>query len=495
VSINQVIMKTKKITILHSNDIHGDFLAEIKGGKGKLLGGLALLSGYINKVRSEEENVLYVISGDMVQGSLIDAEYKGISTMEIMNYLSPDVVALGNHEFDYGLPHLLFLEKMANFPIVNANLYIKDYHKRLMRSHYILNKAGLDILFTGIITEKIMDALKLDPLIGSFVNLEEASQEVGKICDAYKRDDIDLTVLLTHIGYESDLKLAAMLKPEWGVDLIVGGHSHSYLKKPAKVNGVLIVQAGIGTDQIGRLDIVVDDDTNSIIDYKWKMMPINEDLCKPDKDLEKFINSFKNVVDKKYSVVITHLQKTLTHPQRETETELGDLIADIFAQQCQSDVVLAGSGSIRVDKFGPVVCLKDLLSCFPYDDFLCRHEVSGKDLRRIFSHIMRSENRDGEGECYQVNSGIKAVYDDKKQKLVELSVNSQPVKDTQMYSILMQGYHFKNSQAYLNISNEELEKSGKSKTVTTSAQEVIKEYLMSNQNISRSIEGRLVYLK
>src|SRR4030067_3389586 len=98
-------MKTKKFTILHSNDMHGDFLAEIKEGKKELIGGLALLSGYINKVRKEEENVLYVVSGDMVQGSLIDAEYKGISTMEIMNYLSPDVVAFGNHELHYGLPH------------------------------------------------------------------------------------------------------------------------------------------------------------------------------------------------------------------------------------------------------------------------------------------------------------------------------------------------------------------------------------------------------
>jgi 5'-nucleotidase len=61
--------------------MHGDFLAEVQGKGGKLIGGLALLSGYINKVRQEEENVLYVISGDMVQGSLIDAEYKGISTM------------------------------------------------------------------------------------------------------------------------------------------------------------------------------------------------------------------------------------------------------------------------------------------------------------------------------------------------------------------------------------------------------------------------------
>jgi 5'-nucleotidase len=486
-------MKTKRITILHSNDIHGDFLGELKGKKGKLLGGLALLSGYINKVRREEENVLYVISGDMVQGSLIDAEYKGISTMEIMNYISPDVVALGNHEFDYGLPHLLFLEKMANFPIVNANLYIKDYHKRLMRSHYIIQKAGLDILFTGIITEKIMDTLKLDPLIGSFVNLEEASKEVGKICDAYKNDDIDLTVILSHIGFESDLQLAKLLKPEWGVDVIVGGHSHTFLKKPAKRNGVLIVQAGTGTEHIGRFDLVVDDDTNSVVDYKWQLMPINQDLCEPDRELGKFIDSFKNVVDRKYSVVVTHFQKALTHPKREIETELGNLFADIFAETCQSDVMLVGSGSIRVKSLGAVVALKDLLSCFPYDDFLCRHEVTGKQLKRIFSHIMRLENRDGEGECYQINSNVKAVYDDKKHKLLKLLVKGESVKDTGAYTIAMQGYHFKNSKAYLDLTQKEIEASGKSKTVTTSAQEVFKEYLMSHQNLNRTIEGRLIY--
>ena len=69
----------KKFTILHSNDMHGDFLAEATGlAEGHVIGGMALLSGYINKVRQEEKNVLFVISGDMVQGSLIDKEYRGI---------------------------------------------------------------------------------------------------------------------------------------------------------------------------------------------------------------------------------------------------------------------------------------------------------------------------------------------------------------------------------------------------------------------------------
>ena len=486
-------MNTKKITILHSNDIHGDFISEVKAGEGKLLGGLARLSGYINKVRSEEENVLYVISGDMVQGSLIDAEYKGISTMEIMNYLSPDVVALGNHEFDYGLPHLLFLEKMANFPIVNANLYIKNYHKRLMSPHHIIKKAGLDILFTGIITEKIMDSLKLDPLIGSFVSLEEASSEIGKICDAYKQDDIDLTILLTHIGLDSDIALAKLLDPKWGVDLIIGGHSHSFLEKPEVVNNIIIAQAGNGTDQIGRFDLIVDDDTNKIIDYTWKLLPINEDLCPPDKVLQKFIESFRDVVDKKYSVVLTHFQNELTHPSREIETSLGNLTADILANSFNVDVALVGSGSIRSKSLGPVVTLKDLLTCFPYDDYLCKHQINGKQLKNIFSHIMKNENRTGEGECYQANNKVKAVFSNQENKLISLEINREIVSDDKIYTLLIQGYHFKNSQSYLNISNHNLESLGKSKTVTTSAQEVIKEYLMSHQNLESKVEGRLIY--
>ena len=486
-------MKTKKFTILHSNDMHGDFLAEIKEGKKELIGGLALLSGYINQVRKEEENVLFVVAGDMLQGSLIDAEWKGLSTIEIMNWLAPDVITLGNHEIDYGLPHLLFLEKVANFPIVNANLYIRKNYKRLMLPYLIIKKAGFDILFTGIITEKIMDAIKQDRLIGSFVDLSEASQEVGKICNAYKNDDIDLTILLTHIGYESDVELAKLLKPEWGVDMIIGGHSHTILEKPAKVKNILIAQAGVGTDQIGRFDITIDDDTNSIVDYKWRLIPINEKIAKPDKQLEKYIDSFKDEVDKKYSSLICKLAQELTHPKREVETTLGNFIADAFAERAECDVMLVGSGAIRVKSLGPAVTLKDFLACFPYDDTLTKFTISGVQLKQIFSHFMRLENRDGEGECYQVNAKVKAIYSDKDKHLVTLTIDNQPVSNTTFYTICLQNYHFGNSKNYLNISQEELNASGKTKVVTTSAQQVLEEYFRNHPNSNRTIEGRLVY--
>jgi len=487
-------MKTKRFTILHTNDIHGDFLAEVQGKKGKLIGGLARLSGYINEVRKREKNVLYLIAGDMLQGSLIDAEYKGISTMEIMNYLAPDVVALGNHEFDYGLPHLLFLEKMANFPIVNANLYIKKYNKRLMNPYLIIKKDGFDILFTGIITEKIMDTLKQDKLVGSFISLEEAGREVGKICNAYKNDDIDLTVLLTHIGFESDIELAKLLKPEWGVDLIIGGHSHTILDEPEKVNNILIAQAGVGSDQIGRFDILIDDDTNKIIDYRWQLIPIDENIAKPDKKLEEYIDSFKEKIDRKYNVMLTKFSKEMTHPKREYETELGNIIADAFAFMADSDVVFVGSGSIRVKKVGPVLTLKDFLACFPYDDSITKYLISGEKLKKIFSHIMRKENRNSEGECYQVNVRVRAEFDNDKEELIGLFIDEMPVDDKKLYTICLQGYHFNNSQSYLNITAEELLESGSSKVVTTSAQEVLEEYFRNNQNIETPKSGRLIYI-
>jgi 5'-nucleotidase len=486
-------MSTKKFTILHSNDMHGDFLAEVGGKPGQTIGGLALLSAYINKVRSEEENVLYVISGDMVQGSLIDTEYKGISTIEIMNFLAPDVVALGNHEFDYGLPHLLFLEKMANFPIVNANLYVKNYHRRLMNPYKIIKKAGFDILFTGIITEKVIDSISQDKLIGSFINLEEASSEVGKICNAYKNDDIDLTILLTHIGFDSDKELAALLKPEWGVDMIIGGHSHTVLEKPEIVNNILITQAGTSTNQVGRFDIVVDDDTNSIVESKWQLIPITSDIVAPDGQLLKFIEGFKSQVDAKYSAILTKFSEKLTHPLREIETSLGNLFADAFADAAGCDVALVGSGSIRVKEMGPVVTLNDLMSCFPYNDSLTRFTLTGLELKNIFSHFMRVENRNSEGECYQVSSKVRAVYNDKADKLESLTIDNKPIDEQKNYTICLQGYHAHNCQAYLNISQSELLAVAPSKVVSTSAQDIMIEYLRGHQNLISKVEGRLNY--
>ncbi len=483
----------KKFTILHSNDMHGDFLAEAKSGEGHLIGGLSLLSGYINEVRETEKNTLYIISGDMLQGSMIDTEFKGLSTMEIMNYLAPDVVTLGNHELDYGFPHLLFLEKMANFPIINANLYIKKYGKRLMKPYLILNVDGFKIMFIGIITEEVLSALKLDTSIGTFIGLEDAAVEVGKICNTYKNEDIDLTILLTHIGFEEDKKLAAMLDPQWGVDMIVGGHSHTLLDKPAEVNNILIVQAAVGTDQIGRFDITVDEATNSIVEWAWKLVPINSQIASPDLELQKFIDTYKEQVDRKYNRIISRLNRKLIHPVREQETELGNLIADIFAEIDTIDVVLVGSGAIRAKELGSVVTLENLKQVYPYDGALYKIKVNGTQLTKVFAHILRPENRKpGESQCYQISKGVRIVYNDTEQRIESFSINGQPIEADRQYVLCVENYHYQNSLKNLNLTPEEV---ANAKVATTSAQNVLEEYLSAHQLLDRHVEGRWTFIQ
>ncbi|MBR2635607.1 MAG: bifunctional metallophosphatase/5'-nucleotidase [Oscillospiraceae bacterium] len=479
----------KKLTILHSNDLHGDFMA--KEIDKELLGGISMLSGYINKVRHEEENVLYTISGDMFRGSIIDSEYKGMSTIEIMNMLTPDVVTLGNHEVDYGLAHLLFIEKCAQFPIINANMYITTNGVRLFRSHIIKEIGGMKVLFIGLLTEEVLHSTKQDRLIGSFVNVHEAVDEVGKICNAYRTEDIDFTVLLTHIGYEVDIELAKMLDPRWGVDIIIGGHSHTLLTEPTVVNNIPIVQAATGTAQIGRFDIMVDTDNNCIDSYKWQLIPIDDDYCPRDYDLEAVIERYKTETDKKYKRVLTRLADKYTHPKREEETSLGRLFSDAFKDSLGLDIMMVGSGSIRAPEMGPIVMLEDLLQVFPYSDAVYRITVTGEQLKRMIRYSLRTGALQGLTEFYQYSRGFEIYFDYENQQLEKLVLDGEEIRDDKFYAVGITSFHYENLPEFLNISYEELKKNKEPKVVATKSVDVLEEYFCKHELIKAATDQRL----
>ncbi len=481
----------RKLVLLHSNDMHGDFLSE--NIDNKLIGGVSMLSGYINKVKEEEPNTLYCIAGDMFRGSVIDSEYKGISTIEIMNMLSPDVVTLGNHEVDYGVSHLLFLEKCAKFPIINANLHIKTNHARLFKPYLIKEIGGMKILFIGIITELVIKQAKNDGLVGTFVNISEAADEIGRICNAYNSIDIDFTVLLTHIGFDEDKKLAELLDPAWGVDVIIGGHSHTFLEEAEKVNDVLIVQAGTGTDQIGRFDLIIDTENNCVADYKWRSVPINADNCPVDENIAELIKSYKNQTDKKYCRVITRFNRKLTHPTRTQETALGDLLADALKRSLGLDIMLLGSGSIRTEELGPIVMFGDLITAFPYDDDVFMVKVTGAQLKHMIKHTLRDEVWEGaHTEFYQYSEGLHMVYSRKDHAFKEFTFNGEEVADDRMFNIGLQLFHYNNMIDSFDITPEEVLANAPRRTLTTSCRDVIEEYLSENQHLDREVGDRLI---
>ena len=466
----------KKLTLLHSNDMHGDFVAENIGDD--LVGGVSMLSGYVQKVRKEEENVLYTISGDMFRGSVIDSEYRGVSTIEIMNMIAPDVATLGNHEADYGISHLLFLEKCARFPIINANLYLTTNQVRLFKSHIILEVGGMKVMFIGILTEEVLAQARQERLIGSFVDVHEAAAEVGKICNAYRTQDIDFTVLLTHIGFEEDRKLAALLDPKWGVDVIIGGHSHTLLEEPDIVNGIPIVQAATGTDQIGRFDINIDTDTNSIESYTWQLIPIDDDHCPRDEALEAVLKRYHEETDKKYGRYITRFTDVYTHPARNVETQLGRLFADVFRDSLGLDVMLLGSGSLRNTQMGPIVDFRALTQMFPYNDEIYGITVTGAQLKHMISHLFRPEALAGEHtEFYQFSRDVRFTVNSSDGTLSEITFEGAPIDDERLFKVGLQSFHYKNMGDFFDMPESEVVKNAPVKVLSTSAMDIVDEHL------------------
>ncbi len=486
------VMAITHITLLHSNDMHGAFLPTDVNGVAT--GGISLLSGYVRGERKGNPNTAYVIAGDMFRGSVIDSEFLGLSTIDLVNILRPDVATIGNHEVDYGLAHLLFLEKCARFPIINADLFVTLNNARLFQPFIDLKVGGLKILCIGILTNEVLSSTKTEAVIGSFVDIKEAAREIGIICDNYRTTSTDLTVLITHIGIEKDRELAALLNPDWGVNFIIGGHSHTFMDEPEIVNGVPIVQAGYGTGQIGRLEIDYDTSTRELLDYDWECVPINENTAEPDPIMEKTLETYRDTTDRKYHRVVTHLARTLTHPAREQETELGNLYADILVDGSSYEIMLMGSGSIRKEELGPIVEYQDMIENTPFDGPIYMIKVTGAQFRRMVSYVFRDGWDRGETEFYQVSTGVRIVWRKSTNTLEALEFKGEPVTDDQELTLGLQDYHFNNFEKFFGVPFDEVTANMRPRMVITQQNNVIEEYLSVNPGLDARVEGRITVL-
>lgn len=364
---------------------------------------------------------------------------------------------------------------------------------RLFKPVKIIEIDGMKILFIGIVTEAVLSNAKNEGLIGTFVDINEAATEVGHICNTYNSIDIDYTVLLTHIGFEEDKKLAELLDPNWGVDVIIGGHSHTLIEEPAIVNDILIVQAGVGTDQIGRFDLEIDTLKNCTRKWEWKCIPINDKTCPKDEKLEELINNYKNQTDLKYGRVITRFKRELTHPDRYRETELGDLFADILKKSLGVDIMLLGSGSIRNEKLEPIVTLQDLNETFPYDDSIHMLTITGKMLKKMILYMLRDEAFEGDHtEFYQFSEGLFARYSRSEKKLLEFSLDGKPIKPSDEFKVGLQKYHFINIEECFNVTLKDVEELAKVRIIATSCRDVIEESLSNCQQLDVTELNRLI---
>lgn len=257
--------KEIKLCVLHTNDWHSRIDPfPMDGGKLAGLGGAAKRAALIKKIREEEKNVLLLDAGDMFQGTPYFNKYKGELEFKLMSEMGYDAVTLGNHDFDAGLDGLDKQLKHAKFKIVNANY---DFSKTLLNGKFtpytIVEKEDLKIGIFGIGIE--LKGLVPDELYGETIYMDPIAKANETALELKTKEKCDVIICLSHLGYEynsdkvSDVKLA---RESVNIDLILGGHTHTFLEKPREVINkmghlVIVNQAGWGGVLLGRVDMQV----------------------------------------------------------------------------------------------------------------------------------------------------------------------------------------------------------------------------------------------
>ena len=254
--------RLQRLTILHTNDMHSH-IHPFQSGRNKGLGGMAQRSALIKNIREENKNVLLLDAGDIFQGTPYFNMYKGELEIKLMSQMNYDAATIGNHDLDNGLVGLKKQLKHANFPFLIANYNFENTILENTFSPYkIFDKNGIKVGVFGIGIE--LDGLVPKKLFGNTKYLDpiKISNKYAKLLkDKHK---CDLVICLSHLGFKyksqkiSDLRLAKETK---NIDLIIGGHTHTFLKKPVisknlDDKNVVINQVGWGGINIGKIDFV-----------------------------------------------------------------------------------------------------------------------------------------------------------------------------------------------------------------------------------------------
>ncbi|HEX4878009.1 MAG TPA: metallophosphatase [Chitinophagaceae bacterium] len=252
-----------KLTILHTNDTHSRLEPfPMDGGRNQGLGGIAGRMQLINRIRSEEENVLLLDAGDIFQGTPYFNIYKGEPEIKAMSAMQYDACTIGNHDFDAGMENLATqLTSHAKFPMLVCNYDFTGTPMEFKTKPYKVFKKGklkvgvfgVSIEGKGLIPDNLFGATKyLDPV-----------QKANETADWLKhREDCDMIICLSHLGNQyKDNKVSdeILAKETENIDLIIGGHTHTFLDNPVKYinkkgDDVIVNQVGWAGIVLGRLD-------------------------------------------------------------------------------------------------------------------------------------------------------------------------------------------------------------------------------------------------
>jgi 5'-nucleotidase / UDP-sugar diphosphatase len=411
------------VTILHTNDMHAQYLPAGRAGDG---GGLEALDATVRAQRNGHS--LLLDAGDTQTGTLlsrltVDGALGG-GMIRLMNLIGYDACAPGNHDFDEGWQNLIRLSELARFDVLSANLK-RDGAPLTGRPFRLFDVGGVRVGVIGLTTADLVGLVAPGRLDGiRVVNPADAAREVIRQIDP----ETDLIVLLTHEGFAED-SLLALAVPE--ADVIIGGHSHTPVEKPIRVNGVIICQAGCKTRFLGRLDLDVAGDR--VVSFTGRLLPVRAGNGTADTAVTALVSEYRRILDAEYGGIIGRVRKAWT-VSRNRECNAGDLFADAVRNRTGTDFAALNTGGIRRGQGKGPLRKMDLLEVYPFENRLVRFSCTGREL---LSFIRKNADAAYRGEEICQISGLRYETEkggDGKIRITGASIGGKAIEPDRTYS-------------------------------------------------------------
>lgn len=373
----------EEIVVLYDNDVHC------------AVNGYSKMGALRDEMAKNHKYVTTVSSGDFIQGDIIGANSKGDAIVTIMNSVGYDIVTLGNHEFDYGVPQLMELSKELKASIVSCNF--RSIDKTPVFPTYVVKEYGSrHVAFIGITTPNTISS----SLPSTFLDKkgdaaytfcwDDLAEVLQNTVDELRTSGVDYIILLSHIGIEPDsrkMDIRTLAAATSGIDIILDGHSHSVIPqdKIKNVNGeeVILSQTGTRFANIGRLTISDDGD------IRTELIPLNT-INGKKAATEEIITKYNKELSSITSRMIGKSRVTLTinapngeRAVRNAETNFGDLVADAMRMTCETDVAFINGGSIRTDIPAGNITYGLLCSAYPFDNKVITAHATGAKILDI----------------------------------------------------------------------------------------------------------------
>jgi 2',3'-cyclic-nucleotide 2'-phosphodiesterase (5'-nucleotidase family) len=388
------------LVLIHTNDMHGQVLPR------EGVGGIAQLATVIRREKPD----LILDGGDLFTGTMASDEFFGKPMIEMMNRLQYSAAALGNHEFDYGIPELRARLKEARFPILSANVSGVEE----VRPFTILNVKGIRIGVIGLTVEDLENLTHRK-------NLKTIT--VTKLLDAVRetlpkmRPQSDFIVAVAHLSFEEQIRVAKAF-PE--IRLIVAGHPH--IARATQVGQTLIVEAGSRTETVGKVEIRLSGKTPESMTSQF--IPVRN--APPDPEIQSVIAPYEKAVFARAAERLGEARAEIQKSDSQ-ESPLNNLVADAVRESGKTQVGLHNIGGIRSSlRRGPIT-RGDVFDVMPFHDTVVKMSLTGAQLKQVLSRRVVAV------------SGLRVVWDMSRSwpnQLVSVALpNGQPLQDSTRYTV------------------------------------------------------------